>query len=183
MTTSTPPCDTLGRPMTDLRISVTDRCNFRCTFCMPAENRYDFLPRPQILTFEEIARLARCFVDLGRAQDPSSPAASRSCGPTSRPWSPSSRSLDGLDDLALTTNALLLPKKAANLAEAGLDRVTVSLHSLDPEIFGRLSGLDIELERVLEGIAAAVREGLGPVKLNSVVIRGTNDHEIVDLAR
>ena len=174
--------DTLDRPMTDLRISVTDRCNFRCTFCMPSDRAYRFLPRPQILTFEELTRLARLFVGLGvekvrltggepllRAEIERLVAALAA--------------LEGLHDLALTTNAYLLPRKAECLRRAGLDRVTVSLHSLEPETFGRINGLGIELERVLAGIEAAVAAGLKPVKLNIVVIQGVNDHEIVDLAR
>ena len=174
--------DALDRPMTDLRISVTDRCNFRCTFCMPAERAYRFLPRPQILTFEELTRLAHLFIDFGVEKI-------RLTGgePLLRAeiehLIASLASLEGLEDLALTTNAYLLPKKADVLREAGLDRVTVSLHSLDPEIFGRINGLGLELERVLAGIDAAVAAGLDPVKLNIVVIQGVNDHEIVDLAR
>lgn len=177
-----PPLDRLGRPVSDLRISVTDRCNFRCTFCMPAHQKYRFLPKPQILTFEETVRLARLFVGLGvrkirltggepllRAQIDTLVA--------------SLASIDGVDDLALTTNAFLLPKMATRLRDAGLDRVTVSLHSLDPERFGKINGLDLPLARVLEGIDAAVDAGLGPVKLNVVVMQGTNDDEIVDLAR
>ena len=168
--------------MTDLRISVTDRCNFRCTFCMPADQKYDFLPKPQILTFEEIARLVGLFADLGVTKlrltggepllraDVETLIAQLAVVP-------------GIDDLALTTNAYLLAAKAGALVEAGLDRVTVSLHSLDPEVFGRLSGLEIELGRVLEGIRAAVAAGLAPVKLNTVVMKGVNDSEVVDLAR
>lgn len=176
------PRDVFHRPMTDLRISVTDRCNFRCTFCMPADQTYAFLPKPQILSFEEITRLARVFTDLGVRKI-------RLTGgePLLRAEITTLISqlaaIDGITDLALTTNAYLLPKMAEGLAAAGLGRVTVSLHSLDPQIFGRLNGLGIELERVLEGIRAAVRAGLGPVKLNVVVIQDVNDHEIVDLAR
>ncbi len=174
--------DTLDRPITDLRISVTDRCNFRCTFCMPSDRAYRFLPRPQILSFEEMTRLARLFVDLGVEKI-------RLTGgePLLRHeiehLVASLAELDGLQDLALTTNAYLLPKRAETLRRAGLDRVTVSLHSLEPETFGRINGLGIELERVLEGIEAAIAAGLEPVKLNIVVIQGGNDHEIVDLAR
>ncbi len=176
------PRDTLDRPMTDLRISVTDRCNFRCTFCMPSDRAYSFLPRPQILTFEELTRLARLFIGLGVEKI-------RLTGgePLLRheieSLVASLASLDGLRDLALTTNAYLLPRKAAVLRRAGLRRVTVSLHSLEPETFGRINGLGVELERVLEGIDAAVAAGLEPVKLNIVVIQGVNDHEIADLAR
>jgi len=182
MTTDDQPHDVYHRPLSDLRISVTDRCNFRCAFCMPAEQSYKFLPKPEILSFEETARLARLFVDLGVRKI-------RLTG-----GEPLLRSeleklvaqlaaLRGLDDLALTTNAYLLPQKAAALAAAGLGRVTVSLHSLDPGTFGRVNGLGVELERVLAGIRAAIDAGLTPLKLNVVVIKGVNDHEVVDLAR
>lgn len=168
--------------MEDLRISVTDRCNFRCGFCMPKDRQYHFLPKPQILTFEEITRIAGLFVELGVRKI-------RLTG-----GEPLLRSeidkliaalagLAGLEDLALTTNAYLLPRMAADLYRAGLQRVTVSLHSLDPSVFGRVNGLGLELEQVLAGIAAAARAGLEPVKLNVVVIKDVNDHELVDLAR
>ncbi len=176
------PRDTLDRPMTDLRISVTDRCNFRCTFCMPSDRAYRFLPRPQILTFEELTRLARLFVSLGVEKirltggEPLLRAEIESLVA-------SLAGLEGLEDLALTTNAYLLPEKAEALRRAGLGRVTVSLHSLDPDTFGRINGLGLELDKVLAGIDAAVASGLEPVKLNIVVIQGVNDHEIVDLAR
>ena len=177
-----PPRDVFARPLSDLRISVTDRCNFRCTFCMPSDRAYRFLPKPQILSFEEVTRLARLFIDLGvrkirltggepllRAEIEHLIAALAA--------------LDGSSDLALTTNAYLLPQKAEVLRSSGLDRVTVSLHSLDPETFGRINGLGVELSRVLEGVRAAVKAGLDPVKLNVVVMQGINDHEVVDLAR
>ena len=177
-----PPRDTLGRPISDLRISVTDRCNFRCTFCMPSDRTYHFLPKPQILSFEELTRLARLFIDLGveKIRLTGGEPLLRS---EIEHLIASLAQLDGLRDLALTTNAYLLPKKAESLRRAGLDRVTVSLHSLDPVIFGRINGLGLDLERVLEGIRAAARVGLDPVKLNVVVIKGVNDHEVVDLAR
>lgn len=176
------PTDTLGRPLTDLRISVTDRCNFRCTFCMPAHRKYDFLPRAQILSFEETARLASVFVGLGarKVRITGGEPLLRSSIET---LIAELAVIDGLEDLALTTNAYLLPQKARVLKESGLDRVTVSLHSLDPETFGRINGLDLPLDRVLRGIEAAVEEGLGPVKLNVVVMKGINDHEIENLAR
>ncbi len=177
-----PLTDSLGRPLDDLRISVTDRCNFRCTFCMPADKRYDFLARREILSFEETTRLARIFVGLGvrkirltggepllRAELPILIAALST--------------LDGVEDLALTSNAALLDRQAESLVEAGLHRVTVSLHALDPALFSRLSGLDVPIERVLNGLEAAQKAGLKPIKLNTVVIRGTNDHEIIPLAR
>ncbi len=176
------PYDVFERPMTDLRISVTDRCNFRCTFCMPGDRKYRFLPRPQILTFEEVTRLARISVGLGVEKI-------RLTG-----GEPLLRAeietliaelavLDGLDDLALTTNAYLLAEKAELLRQAGLDRVTVSLHSLDEEVFGRLNGLGLELSKVLAGIDAAVAAGLRPVKVNVVALKNVNEDEILDLAR
>jgi cyclic pyranopterin phosphate synthase len=176
--------DRRARPLHDLRISVTDRCNFRCPYCMPAEiygERYAFLPKREILSFEEIERLARIFVRLGarklritggepllRAQLPGLIARLAAL-----PDSP---------DLALTTNGYLLAEQAQNLADAGLRRVTVSLDSLDPEVFGRMNGLNLPLARVLEGIEQAARAGLAPIKLNCVVRRGVNDQTIVDLA-
>ncbi len=177
-----PPRDAFARPMSDLRISVTDRCNFRCTFCMPSDRAYRFLPKPQILSFEEVTRLARLFVDLGVCK-------LRLTGgePLLRAeiehLVASLAAIEGVGDLALTTNAYLLPQKAEGLRAAGLDRVTISLHSLDAETFGRINGLDADLERVLDGIRAAVAAGLDPVKLNVVVMQGVNDHEVVDLAR
>jgi len=149
---------------------------------MPAEQSYRFLPRPQILTFEEVGRLARIFVGLGVRKirltggEPLLRAEIETLiGDLG--------SLPGLDDLALTTNAFLLPEKAAALREAGLDRVTISLHSLDPVTFGRINGLGADLGRVLEGIDAAVAAGLTPVKLNAVIMKDVNAHEVGDLAR
>ena len=171
--------------MHDLRISVTDRCNFRCPYCMPAEvfgERYEFLPKPQILAFEEIERLARIFVTLGvqkirltggeplvRAEIPDWPSGWR-------------RSM-GWKILTLTTNGYLLPKYARALKDAGLRRITVSLDSLDDEVFRRMNGRDYTKEHVLRGIEAADKVGLRPIKINCVVQRGVNDHTIVDLAR
>ena len=176
------PKDRLGRRIEDLRISVIDRCNFRCSFCMPADRQYEFLPRRELLSFEEIDRLARIFVGLGARKI-------RLTG-----GEPLLRSeldvlvgmlseLEGLEDLALTTNGALLAKHAAALAKAGLHRVTVSLESLDDQVFGRINGVGHRVGPVLEGIAEASRVGLGPVKINTVVIRGVNDHEVVDIAR
>ncbi len=177
--------DVFGRPIRDLRISVTDRCNFRCPFCMPAElygERYHFLPKPELLTFEEIARLTRIFVGLGVTKvrltggepllrkDIEKLVAMLAVVP-------------GVEDLALTTNGFLLAQKAQALKEAGLQRVTVSLHSLDDQVFGKMNGRDIGTHRVLEGIRKASEVGLGPVKVNVVVQKGVNDHTIVDLAR
>ncbi|HVS02743.1 MAG TPA: GTP 3',8-cyclase MoaA [Thermoanaerobaculia bacterium] len=176
------PRDRLGRPLTDLRLSVTDRCNFRCSFCMPAEHEHHFLPRAEVLDYEEIARLVGVFTRLGVRKV-------RITGgePLLR------RDLERLvallaaqpeiDDLALTTNGHLLAQKAPALAAAGLRRVTVSLHSLDQQTFGSLTGGKGSVARVLEGIDAALAAGLTPVKVNAVVVRGVNDHEVVPLAR
>jgi cyclic pyranopterin phosphate synthase len=177
--------DLLGRPLRDLRISVTDRCNFRCPYCMPAElfgKRYAFVPRPELLSFEEIARLARSFVALGahkiritggeplvRAELPA--LVERLAG------------IPGLRDLALTTNGYLLADCAQALRDAGLQRITVSLDSLDETIYRRMNGRHYGTDRVLAGIEAAERAGLSPIKINCVVQRGVNDGSIVELAR
>jgi len=177
--------DRRGRALRDLRISVTDRCNLRCSYCMPAEifgERYAFLPKPEILTFEEIERLAALFVGLGARK-------LRLTGgePLLRSELPELvrrlAALPGVEDLALTTNGLLLARHAPALAAAGLRRVTVSLDSLDEEIFARMSGRGASLTAVLDGIAAAQRAGLGPIKINCVVQRGVNEHGLVDLVR
>ena len=176
--------DRLGRPLRDLRISVTDRCNFRCTYCMPAElfgESYQFLPREEILTFEEIERLARLATRLGASK-------LRITGgePLLRHGLPELiarlSALPGVDDLALTTNATLLPRLAQPLRDAGLHRVSVSLDSLDEQVFAAMNGDRLSVERVLEGVAAAEAAGLGPIKLNCVVQRGVNDHTLVALA-
>jgi GTP 3',8-cyclase len=175
--------DTLGRPLRDLRISVTDRCNFRCLYCMPKEvfgRDYEFLPRRELLTFEEIERVARVFVELGVRK-------LRLTGgePLLR------RELEvlverlaslGDVDLALTTNGAALAQKAHVLADAGLDRVTVSLDALDDEVFRAMNDVDFPVARVLAGIDAAAEAGL-PVKVNVVVKRGLNEGSIVDIAR
>lgn len=180
-----PPTDRLDRPLRDLRISVTDRCNFRCLYCMPAEiygEQYRFLPRPELLTFEEIERLARLFVDLGVEKI-------RITGgePLLRHQLPALierlASIPGLRDLALTTNGSLLVKQARALAQAGLQRVTVSLDSHDEAILREMSGREADPLHTLESIEVAAAAGLGPVKINCVVIRGINDGAIVDLAR
>jgi cyclic pyranopterin phosphate synthase len=171
--------------MRDLRISVTDRCNFRCNYCMPAEvfgERYEFLPRREILDFEEIERLAGVFASVGVRK-------LRVTGgePLLRQDLPlliaGLAALPGGLDLALTTNATLLPRLAQPLVEAGLQRVTVSLDSLDEAAFHRINGGKLTVARVLEGIAAAEEAGLGPIKVNCVVQRGQNEHTLVDLAR
>ncbi|HKY32114.1 MAG TPA: GTP 3',8-cyclase MoaA [Candidatus Polarisedimenticolia bacterium] len=176
--------DSLARPLRDLRISVTDRCNFRCPYCMPAERygaSYTFLRRDEILTFEEIVRLARLFLRLGAEKIRLSGGE-----PLLREDLPvlvrSIAALPGVRDLAMTTNGQLLAPAARALKEAGLGRLTVSLDSLDPDVFRRLNGRDFGPERVLEGIAAAQGAGFGPLKINAVVVRGVNDASVVDLA-
>ena len=177
--------DEFGRPLRDLRISVTDRCNFRCPYCMPAEiygERYRFLPREQLLTFEEIARLTRIIVRLGAVK-------ARITGGEPLVRNDVERlvemlaGVDGVDDLTMTTNAYLLPQKAEALKAAGLHRVTVSFDSLDDQVFRQMNGRGFGTESVLAGIEAAERAGLAPIKINAVVQRGVNDHTVVDLAR
>jgi cyclic pyranopterin phosphate synthase len=177
--------DRLGRPLHDLRISVTDRCNFRCPYCMPAEvfgERYEFLPKREILSFEEIERLARVFVGLGVRK-------LRLTGgePLLRAQLPELvrqlAALPEVADLALTTNGALLADQAESLAAAGLGRVTLSLDALDDASFRRMNGRDFPVARVLAGLAAAERAGLAPIKLNCVVQRGANESELVPLAR
>ena len=175
--------DTLGRPLHDLRISVTDRCNFRCVYCMPKEvfgHEYRFLPRRELLTFEEIERAARVFVGLGVEKirlTGGEPLLRRDLEVLVE-------RLAGLGelDLTLTTNAALLAQKAQLLADAGLTRVTVSLDSLDDEVFRAMNDVDFPVARVLAGIDAAAAAGL-PVKVNVVVKRGLNDGSILDIAR
>ena len=183
------PRDRLGRALRDLRISVTDRCNFRCPYCMPSEvfgRDYAFLPRDEILSYEEIHRLAAIFVGLGVRK-------LRITGgePTVRRGLPDLVAMlaaipapDGEPlDLAMTTNGSALRRLARPLADAGLRRVTVSLDSLDDEVFRRMNGVDFPVSKVLDGIDAAVEAGLGPVKINVVLKRGENDAGIVPLAR
>ena len=177
--------DARGRALHDLRISVTDRCNFRCTYCMPKDvfdADYAFLPRSEVLSFEEIVRVARVFHGLGTAKI-------RLTG-----GEPLLR--QGLDrlvamlrevlpdiDLTLTTNGSALKAQAAALKSAGLDRITVSLDSLDDGTFRAMNDADFPVAKVLEGIEAAAAAGLAPIKVNMVVKRGVNDHQVVDMAR
>jgi cyclic pyranopterin phosphate synthase len=175
--------DTLGRPLRDLRISVTDRCNFRCVYCMPKEvfgRDYRFLPRRELLTFEEIERVARVFVSLGVRKlriTGGEPLLRRDLETLIA-------GLAGLGDLdvTLTTNGALLAQKAQALADAGLSRVTVSLDSLDDEVFRTMNDVDFPVARVLGGIDAAAAAGL-PVKINVVVKRGLNEDSILGIAR
>jgi cyclic pyranopterin phosphate synthase len=177
--------DTLQRPLRDLRISITDRCNFRCTYCMPKEifgRDFQFLAHREILTFEELTRLARIFVAGGVEKiriTGGEPLLRRDVESLVAMLA----SLPGLKDLTLTTNGSLLAKKAAALRAAGLQRVTVSLDALDDAAFRRMNDVDFPVAAVLEGIEAATRAGLAPLKVNCVVKRAVNDQSPVELAR
>ena len=178
-----PLADTLGRRLHDLRISVTDRCNFRCVYCMPKDvfgRDYPFLPQDALLSFEEIARIAGTFAGLGVEKirlTGGEPLLRRHVERLVA-------MLAGLPvDLTLTTNGALLARKAKALADAGLKRVTVSLDALDDATFRAMGDTDTPVAQVLEGIEAAARAGLVPVKVNTVVKRGVNEHAILDLAR
>ena len=175
----------MDRPLRDLRISVTDRCNFRCTYCMPREvfgRGFPFLARAEILTFEEITRLARIFVSLGVEKIRITGGEPLVRSDVEKLIAMLSR-VDGLKDLSLTTNGSLLKSKAGALKRAGLQRITVSLDSLDDEVFRAMNDADFPVERVLRGIDAAVEAGLAPVKVNMVVKKGVNDHTVVEMAR
>ncbi|MBO55288.1 MAG: GTP 3',8-cyclase MoaA [Dehalococcoidia bacterium] len=177
--------DTFNRNLKDLRISVTDRCNFRCTYCMPAEifgESYEFLPKEEILSFEEITKLATIFVELGVEKI-------RITG-----GEPLMRSnleqlvlllnrVHGIQDLTLTTNGYLLEQQAEALKKSGLGRITISLDTLDDELFKTMNGRGFDTKRVLAGIQAAQRSGLSPIKINAVVQKNVNENTIVDLAK
>ena len=176
--------DQLGRSLSDLRVSVTDRCNFRCRYCMPREHfdqEHRYLPRAEILSFEEIARVVGTLVPLGLRKV-------RLTGgePLLRSELPELISLLRRFpelEVALTTNASLLAKQAQALHAAGLGRLTVSLDSVSPEVFARMTDSELPVSEVLAGIAAAHAAGFGPIKINCVVRRGVNDHTLVELAR
>jgi len=181
--------DRFGRALRDLRISVTDRCNFRCPYCMPAEvfgRDFAFLPRELVLSFEEIERLARIFVELGVGKlriTGGEPLVRRDL-PVLISSLAAIRTPEGdAVDLTLTTNGSALRALAAPLAEAGLQRITVSLDSLDDDVFGAMNGVDFPVSRVLDGIAAARTAGLTPIKVNTVVRRGMNEASVLPLAR
>ncbi len=175
--------DTCERPLQDLRISLLDRCNFRCPYCMPEAEfgeDYQFLTRRQMLSHDEIFRVAAIAVGLGVSKlrlTGGEPLLDKKVASLIAKLS----TLDGVDDLALTTNGVLLAPVAQSLADAGLHRVTISLDSLDEEIFRRMSGNRGELSKVLEGITAAERAGLTPIKINVVVQRGVNDYTVLDV--
>lgn len=177
--------DKFQRPLHDLRISVTDRCNFRCPYCMPAEifhERYQFLTRNELLTFEEIVRLTSIFAAFGVYKiriTGGEPLLRRDISELIRQIS----EIPGIEDLTMTTNAFLLPKHAEDLRAAGLNRITVSLDSLDEKVFQAMNGVGARVEQVIDGLAAAEAAGFNPIKINCVVQRGINDHTLVDLAR
>jgi cyclic pyranopterin phosphate synthase len=177
--------DEFRRGLRDLRISVTDRCNFRCCYCMPRDvfgTDFPFMKSSELLSFEEIVRVARIFAGLG-VQKVRLTGGEPLLRHGIERLIEQLVEIDGIDDVAMTTNGSLLAKKAQSLRDAGLNRVTVSLDSLDPETFRAMSDVKIPLSRVIEGIAAAAEAGLTPVKLNTVVKRGVNDGQgIVDLA-
>jgi len=175
----------MGRSMRDLRISVTDRCNFRCPYCMPAEiygEAYEFLPREEILTFEEIARLTGLFAEFGVTK-----ARITGGEPLLRTDLPQLISqiaaVEGITDVTLTTNGYLLAQQAQELKAAGLHRITVSLDSIDDDVFKQMNGREISVEPVLDGIRAAESAGFDQIKINCVVQRGVNDEAVAQLAR
>lgn len=176
--------DQLNRPLRDLRISVIDRCNFRCQYCMPADifgPDFAFLPKSELLSYEEIERLAKIFVSLGVEKirlTGGEPLMRKDLPKLVKMLS----NIEGLNDIGLTTNGVLLPKHAKDLKEAGLKRVNISLDSLDDELFGKINGRNVGVKPVLKGIEAAKEAGLG-VKLNMVVKKGLNDSEIVPMAK
>src|SRR3989442_9286644 len=172
------PVDLLRRPMRDLRISVTDRCNFRCTYCMPCDE-YTWIERQEVLSFEEIERLARIFLPFGIHKirlTGGEPLVRRDLDRLIRRLA----NLDGLKDLSLTTNGALLSEQAERLHAAGLRRLNISIDSLKPDRFQALTKRG-SLNEVLSGVFAAKKAGISPIKLNAVIIRGTNDDEILDL--
>ncbi|MCB1246083.1 MAG: GTP 3',8-cyclase MoaA [Acidimicrobiia bacterium] len=177
------PADTLGRPLRDLRISVTDRCSFRCVYCMPREvyDDHDYLKRSEVLTYDEIARIARIAVSLGVSKvrlTGGEPLLRREIDTLVAKIA----DLDGVVDLAMTTNGLQLRTSAHRLAEAGLRRVTVSLDAIEDAVFRRMIDTDVDVSQVLDAIDAAADAGLGPVKVNAVIRRGWNEDQVIPLA-
>lgn len=175
--------DTMARPLKDLRISVTDRCNFRCRYCMPREvfDDFEYLRRDQILTFEEIVVAARAFIELGVTKirlTGGEPLLRKNLPTLVEMLS----AIDGADDIAMTTNAALLSRHAVALKDAGLDRLTVSLDSIRTDVFDAMTDSPFGVADVLEGIAAAEAAGFGQIKINAVVQRGVNDHTLLETA-
>ncbi len=179
------PTDQFQRPMRDLRISVTDRCNFRCTYCMPADvfdDHFQFLPHSDLLTFEEIDRIARIAVKLGVVKlriTGGEPLVRKGIDQLIGVLN----QIPGVNDIAMTSNGVLLPQMAEKLRDAGLKRISISLDTLDDAVFRQMNGDRAGVHHVLAGIQAAERAGLTPIKINAVIKRGVNDHTVVDLAR
>ncbi|MFL2783867.1 MAG: GTP 3',8-cyclase MoaA [Dehalococcoidia bacterium] len=177
--------DQYKRPLRDLRVSVTDRCNFRCPYCMPAEiygERYQFLPRNDLLTFEEITNVVEACVELGVRKirlTGGEPLVRQDVHELIAMLA----NIDGIDDIAMTTNAYLLAGSAQTLKDAGLNRITVSMDSLDDEVFQKMNGRGFSTAKVIDGISAAKDAGLVPIKINAVVQKGVNDKSVIDLAR
>jgi cyclic pyranopterin phosphate synthase len=171
----------LQRPIRDLRVSITDRCNFRCFYCLP-HGEPPIAPKEQMLSFEEIEYVCDIFVSLGIEKirlTGGEPMLRRNIETIISKLS--ALKSKGLLDLALTTNGYYLPDRAQSLKDAGLDRITISVDSLKPEVFKEMTGVDV-LERVLAGIAAAKSAGLQPIKINAVIVRGHNEEEVADFA-
>ena len=180
-----PILDKFRRPLRDLRVSVTDRCNFRCPYCMPAEiygERYQFLPRNDLLTFEEITRIVNITVGLGVKKVRITGGEPLVRQEVEKLVSMISR-INGVEDLAMTTNAYLLSGMAQTLKDAGLHRITVSMDSVDDDVFQRMNGRGFGTAKVMNGIDSAKRAGFNPIKINAVVQKGINDHTLVDLAK
>ncbi len=174
--------DLLGRELRDLRISVTDRCNFRCAYCMPDGESYEFFSRQEILSFEEITRFVRAIIPLGIRKvrlTGGEPLLRKHIENLIQMLS----GLEGIQDLSLTTNGFLLKEKVKVLKEAGLKRITISLPSLKDEKLSYLVGKKVKVSQILEGIEKALEVGLRPVKVNVCVIKGLNDDEVVDIAK
>jgi len=177
------PLDKLNRPVKDLRISVTDRCNFRCTYCMPKEvygESFKFLPKEELLDFDEIFRIAECFAKLGVNKirlTGGEPLVRRNIDQLISKLS----TIDEIDDIAMTTNAYLLESKLDALIDAGLKRLTVSLDSIDDKTFKKMSGQDFDVNKVLSAINQANKKGFKKIKINCVIQKNVNEHSILDL--
>ena len=177
------PLDKLNRPVKDLRISVTDRCNFRCTYCMPKEvygESFKFLPKDELLDFDEIYRIADTFAKLGVNKirlTGGEPLVRRNIEELIAKLS----KIKGIDDIAMTTNAYLLEPKLDSLIDAGLNRLTVSLDSIDNETFKKMSGQNVEVSKVISAIDQANKKGFQSIKINCVIQKNVNEHSIIDL--
>ena len=179
------PLDTLKRPLHDLRISVTDRCNLRCTYCMPAEvfgERYDFLPPEQLISFDEIVRVTKIMTSLG-VKKVRITGGEPLVRPNLAELIERLSKISELEDLTMTTNGLLLKANAKSLKDAGLNRITVSLDTIDSTVLGKMNGKGIGAGQILKGIESAHEVGLSPIKVNAVIERGVNEHTVIPLAQ